>query len=101
MTVITTVAELDALPVGTPLTDRDADEWCKQRSGRWSMPDSGGSSSASHLLRVWGPLTLPPTLHMTRCVHDTCTITHPLPPGSVWACPQHGDQHHNITLGGS
>jgi hypothetical protein len=101
MTIITTVAELDVLPVGTPLTDRDDDQWQKLPNGRWAMPGRIGSSSAPHLLRMWAPLTCveQPELSMTRCVYDACASTHPLPPGSTWACPQHGDQHHNITLG--
>lgn len=100
MTEITTVAELDALPVGAEVRDKDYDVWVKLPSGGWGMLGRPGSSAA-HLAELWAPLTVTARLHMTRCCMADCTTTIPLPPGSAWACPDHGDEHHNITLGGS
>ena len=104
MIVITTVAELDALPVGTEIRDRDDWTWTKGNSGAWVPSPQERMSNAKRVLQLWSPLTRDiedarPELHMTKCVYDACASTHPLPPGSTWACPQHGDQHHNITLG--
>lgn len=98
MTVITTVAELDALPVSTPVVDIDGDEWVKLPGGQWSMRARGGATPSRQLARLWAPFMLveQPGLHMTRCVADSCANTIPLPPGSSWACADH-QQH--ITLG--
>ena len=108
MTAITTVAELDALPVGAEVADKDDDRWRKVRVERWEMigaPQAPVEETAFvtayyapfRLLQA-SPLALAesPDLHMTKCVHDACLTTTPLPPGSSWAC-----SNHNIALGGS
>lgn len=65
MSEITTVAELDALPVGTWVADRnepDGDQpWRKLASGRWAYGDRDArGSAAAHLVQLWGPLRVVP-----------------------------------------
>ena len=98
MTEIKTVAELDALPEGARVIDKDEWTWVKQPSGNWYAIEENAGSSSMRIIDLWSPIVLAesPDLHMTKCVHDACTTTTPLPPGSSWACSSH-----NITLGAS
>jgi len=60
MSAITTVAELDALPTGTRVADRDGDTWRKTAQNRWNADccaHSLGGSSA-RLLQLWSPLAV-------------------------------------------
>ena len=105
MTAITTVAELDALPVGARVTDTDRDEWFKKPSGLWSLTSHISQDALGilpdYLLGTYGPLTtedVPSSLAMSKCVADDCQSSHALPPGSSYACPLHAD---HITAGGS
>lgn len=103
MTEITTVAELDALPVGSVVTDFNSDRWRSTSRFRWSRTDASAGLTSATLRHLYGPLRVveQPDLHMTKCVHDACVTTYPLPPGSDWLCPEHACDHDHITLGGS
>ncbi len=55
---ITTAEELDALPVGSVVLDRDGDEWTKQATPAvWVTPETRPFGS-EHVTRKWAPLTL-------------------------------------------
>lgn len=102
MTIITTAAELRPLPDGTVVLDRDGDVWMAHPEG-WYRAARNAARSHANAVAIFAPLTVlhvpgAAPLHMTRCVHDACTTTHPLPPGSTWACPEN---HDHITPGGS
>ena len=60
MTEITTVAELDALPTDTPVTDIEDDTWRKLRDGRWKLAGSRAVTGlrAQRVLDLYAPLTL-------------------------------------------
>lgn len=101
MTAITTVAELEALPVGTPLTDCDGDIWRKLPNDNWSMlPGRSFGAQPEYLLETYGPLSRTDAaaepLNMTRCASDGCMDAHALPAGAFYLCPQHRG---HITLG--
>jgi hypothetical protein len=95
MTAITTVAELEALPDGAFVRDSEGDEWRKRPSALWCVAEHPSTLGVlpEHLLKAYGPLCVEsddaPVLHMTCCVSDGCMTSHPLPPGSSWACPEH------------
>ena len=58
MTKITTAEELDALPVGSVVRDRDRDEWTKRATPAvWVTPETRPFGS-EHVARKWAPLTL-------------------------------------------
>lgn len=59
MSEISTVDELDALPVGTQLVDRLELEWIKLDNGRWDLaePEQRGESSW-HVCHTFGPFTV-------------------------------------------
>ena len=58
-TIHPTGAQLDALPPGRRLVDHTGDAWFKLPDGRWSFKNVT-TSSAAHLVEVWGPLRLLP-----------------------------------------
>lgn len=91
MTIIAGAAELDALPVGAQILDKDGWKWLKQQSGGWQPIENNSASPSKRVFGLWSPLTLveQPVLHMTKCVHDACTTTTPLPSGSSWVCGNH------------
>jgi hypothetical protein len=106
MTVITTVAELDAMADDARVRDNDGDVWRKLTTNLWSLINGAHRSPglrARRLVDLYGPLTLvvPPELHMTRCCGFECATTAPLPPGSTFLCPEHGAEHHTIKRGNS
>jgi len=58
MTEITTAEELDALPVGSVVRDRDRDEWTKRATPAvWVTPETRPFGS-EYVARKWAPLTL-------------------------------------------
>ena len=58
MTKITTAEELDALPVGSVVRDRDRDEWTKRATPPvWVTPETRPFGS-EYVARKWAPLTL-------------------------------------------
>lgn len=100
MNEITTAAELEALPVGAKVTDRDEElPWVKVAADRWSYCGNTIGTSAYRLAQLWAPFQvvhLPEPaaveLHSTRCCgSDSCTATTPLPPGSTWLCSAHSN----------
>jgi len=60
MTKITTAEELDALPVGSVVRDRDRDEWTKRATPPvWVTPETRPFAFGSEdVARIWAPLTL-------------------------------------------
>ena len=75
MTKITTAEELDALPVGSVVRDRDRDEWTKRATPAvWVTPETRPFGS-EYVARKWAPLTLvsrpdapaPPAEDRERC----------------------------------
>ena len=75
MTEITTAEELDALPVGSVVRDRDRDEWTKRATPAvWVTPETRPFGS-EYVARKWAPLTLvsrpdapaPPAEGRERC----------------------------------
>jgi len=100
MTLITTVAELEALPVDARLSDCDEDVWRKKTTERWMLTDSDPGAlglPAAAVLDLYAPLTLiwplpmSPELVSTRCCGHDCHDTALLRPGSTYLCPDHGD----------
>lgn len=97
MTLITTVAELDVLPEGAVVLDKDGDAWHKKATGRWAVGEHLRSRGAppEHLVETWGPLATvaasSPELRSTRCCGHDCHDTALLRPGSTYLCPDHGD----------
>lgn len=59
MSEINTVAELDALPIGTRLLDGVDLEWVKLANGRWDLaePEQRGDSS-EQLCKVFAPFVI-------------------------------------------
>ena len=58
---ISTESELDALPVGSVVTDGDRDAWQKNRDGEWVMCGCEGAYSSRHVFSDTadiGPATL-------------------------------------------
>ena len=57
---ITTAEELDALPVGSVVRDRDRDEWTKRATPPvWVTPETRPFAFGSEdVARIWAPLTL-------------------------------------------
>ena len=105
MTAITTVAELDALPVGVRVRDDDGDVWFKRPSELWSLAGESSRTSvgvrSEYLVKTYGPLVTDDDsspLAMSKCVSDGCQSSHALPPGSSYACPDHSN---HITAGRS
>jgi hypothetical protein len=105
MTEITTVAELEALTVGTPVRDRDGDVWRKGPDGSWCFGgNSFGGILPDFLLSDMGPIAAEgassPEFRVTRCSgSDSCTNTAPLPIGSHYLCPDCAGTHHITTRG--
>lgn len=98
MTMITTLAGLDALPIGTPVTDTDGDTWTRQADG-WIHRDPDGYVSSIRYLTgevfAYAPFRMaaaePSQPHMVRCCAQGCPNTAALQPGSSYLCPDHGD----------
>lgn len=60
-TVQLTEADLEALPSGTVVIDKDGDALIKTKDGRWAdkyVSDHTGTSSESVVLLAWAPLLL-------------------------------------------
>lgn len=57
MTEIRTPEELDALPVGSVVRDRDGDEWTSLGEGVWETQETEPFGS-DRIVRKWAPLTL-------------------------------------------
>ena len=96
MTLNTTVAELEALPVGTSVRDRDGEVWRKGPDGGWMFGgNSFGGILSDFLLSDMGPIAAvaasSPALVSTRCCGHDCHDTALLRPGSTYLCPDHGD----------
>ncbi len=56
-TQLTTEEQLDLLPVGTIVADKDHDDWEKADSSEW-VHKQGPHVRAKTLVALWGPLTL-------------------------------------------
>lgn len=102
MTTISTVAELEALPVGAIVLDEGETAWRLGDARHWQVAGAWGGASSAGLLRrhpslrvVHVPGTIPP-LHMVRCASDGCMDARALPAGAFYLCPQHRG---HITLG--
>jgi hypothetical protein len=52
---ITTAAELEELPVGAVVVDRDGDAWTRAYDGAWFTPETEPAGSI-RLARKWAPL---------------------------------------------
>ena len=104
MIAITTVAELDALPVGATVMSPDGWAYRKIFGGKFIQPGDEYPVRSDHVLKAYPSLRLVHVpagllaLAMTKCVADNCQSSHALPPGSSYACPDHSN---HITLGES
>lgn len=101
MSEIKSVEELEELPEKAVITDRDNDAWQLRSDDLWYIAGDGEEPvDAYELFSSWSPLHLVTPIeqaeHMTKCVHDACPTTTPLPPRSSWVC-----SNHDITAGGS
>jgi hypothetical protein len=103
MTLITTVAELDALPVGAVVLDHDGDTWVKDGAAWVLRGRLHVRETALFISAQYGPFeltvdtsiaadaALSPELRSTRCCGHDCQDTALLRPGSTYLCPDHGD----------
>ena len=56
-----TANDLDAMPRGATVVDRDGDPWRKMADNRWDHQNSfkGDTAGAELLVASWSPLTAP------------------------------------------